>query len=231
MSRSFQLPDRLFRLAATGAISFVVLTIIAMFLFPGGTAIDPHSRGYSFFLNPFSDLGQTHAGGVSNLPSMVLFILAMMIGAMTLSTFFVAVSCCVNGCTSSRHLSRAGAIAGIVSGICFAGVGCTPWDLYLHVHMVFVIWAFRLFLAAVILNLLAVMAMPDVPRRFAWVFATFALLLLGYILLLSFGPAFNTERGIKVHVIGQKLIVYFAILTVLVQSISMHKHFRLRHQA
>ena len=171
MPRSFQLPDRLFRLAAGGSISFVILTIIAMFLFPGGTALDPHSQGYSFFMNAFSDLGQTHvAGGVSNLPSMLLFVLAMTTGAMTLSTFFVAVMCCVNGCTSSKHLSRAGALAGITSGLCFAGVGFTPWNLYLSVHMIFVVWAFRLFLGAVVLNLFlsAFLAMPDVPRRFAF---------------------------------------------------------------
>jgi hypothetical protein len=231
MHRSFQLPDRLFRLAAGGSISFVLLTIIAMFLFPGGTALDPHNHGYSFFMNPFSDLGQTQAGGVSNLPSMLLFISAMTIGAMTLSTFFVGVMCCVNGCARSKHLSRAGAVAGIVSGLCFAGVGFTPWDLYLHIHMIFVVWAFRLFLGAVVLNLLALMAMPEVPRRFAYIFAIFAVLLFSYILLLGFGPAFNTEWGIRVHVIGQKLIVYSAILTVLVQSITMHRHFRPKLQA
>ena len=44
-----------------GCIQFVVLTVIAMVFYPGGTHGDPTTKGYSFFRNFFSDLGFIHS--------------------------------------------------------------------------------------------------------------------------------------------------------------------------
>ena len=38
---------------------FFVLTIVAMFLYPGGTHLDPSAAHYEFTRNFFSDLGAT----------------------------------------------------------------------------------------------------------------------------------------------------------------------------
>ncbi|MDQ2713331.1 MAG: hypothetical protein M3Z08_00285, partial [Chloroflexota bacterium] len=48
----------IFRLAVAVCLLFLLLTVIAMLLYPGGTMANHHSQGYTFFLNFFSDLGR-----------------------------------------------------------------------------------------------------------------------------------------------------------------------------
>ncbi len=38
-----------FHLVIRGTLAFVVLTIAAMFFYPGGSLANPNTRGYSFF--------------------------------------------------------------------------------------------------------------------------------------------------------------------------------------
>ncbi|HVX96178.1 MAG TPA: hypothetical protein VHK47_14800 [Polyangia bacterium] len=48
-------------LVLAGVVAGVVLLGIAMEVYPGGTAIDPHTRGHSFWLNLLCDLTEQHA--------------------------------------------------------------------------------------------------------------------------------------------------------------------------
>ena len=69
----------MFRLSRIGLAAAVVLTAVAMFLYPGGTLFDRTSRGYSFFENSFSDLGSTVAwNGQSNPGSSIEFAAAIL---------------------------------------------------------------------------------------------------------------------------------------------------------
>jgi hypothetical protein len=65
---------------------------------------------------------------------------------------------------------------------------------------------------------------PGLPRRTAWVFATFAMMLIAYLILLSAGLAGSPAATAMVQATGQKIIVYAAIITVLVQSLEMRRH-------
>jgi hypothetical protein len=53
-----------FQLLFSSCIIFLVATGVAMLFFPGGTILDHHTKGYSFFNNFFSELGRwrTHTG-------------------------------------------------------------------------------------------------------------------------------------------------------------------------
>jgi hypothetical protein len=221
---------RWFGFAVTGALLFILLTAAAMLIYPGGTPTEPTRQRYSFFVNFFSDLGRTRTfTGQPNRESQILFTMGVMIGGAAMAYFFRAFAGCTAGCwkqgrRTAVHLSRSGALLGTAAGICFIGVAFTPWDIYLGAHMVFVLWAFRLFLGAVVLNLLAVMLEPGLPRRTAWVFATFAMMLIAYLILLSAGLAGSPAATAMVQATGQKIIVYAAIITVLVQSLEMRRH-------
>lgn len=219
--RSFWERD-VFRGIAIACVLFILLTVIAMLLFPGGSVSDPKAQHYAFFMNFFSDLGATHTiSGASNLPSMILFIIAMTIVAITLIVFFVAFTRFFTTSTTTRWLGRFAVVFGIIASISFVGIAATPWNLYLAAHNTFVQWAFRAFLAAVVLCLIAILVTRGFPRRFAWVFLAFAVLLTVYIFLITFGPAPNTPAGSVIQATGQKIIVYGAILTVLVQSLNV----------
>jgi hypothetical membrane protein len=68
---------RIFDLVVAGCLGFIVLTALAMLVYPGGTASDATTRGYSFFTNFFSDLGRTQArNGEPNTMAASLFFIA-----------------------------------------------------------------------------------------------------------------------------------------------------------
>src|SRR6266516_4743165 len=152
-------------------VLFILPTAGAMLLFPGGSVSDPNARHYAFFMNFFSDLGATHTiSGASNLPSMILFISGMTIVALALVVFFVAFTRFFTTSTTTRWLGRFVVVFGIIASISFIGIAATPWNLYLDALNMFVQWAFRAFLAAVVLCLIAILITRGFPRRFAWVF-------------------------------------------------------------
>jgi hypothetical protein len=213
----------LFGVVAVACASFFVLTLAAMLLYPGGSVAQPDAERYSFFLNFFSDLGQTQVGygsGAPNGPSMVLFVVALIAAAAALVLFFAGFTRLVRS-PRSQWLARAAAAFGIVAGISFVGVALTPWNHFLQAHNAFVMWAFRAFFAGDVLLFAAVALEPGFPRRFAWIFGAFAALLAAYVLLLTFGPAAATPLGSLVQATGQKIIAYASILTVCVQSLNV----------
>ena len=72
-----------------GSILFVVLIFVAMLFYPGGTHINPNSKGYSFFQNFLSDLGLTVAcSGKENLVSCVLFTISFAIFGVSFAFYF-----------------------------------------------------------------------------------------------------------------------------------------------
>jgi len=215
----------LFGLVAATCGVYFVLTIVAMLLYPGGSVARPDSESYSFFLNFFSDLGQTHVGygssGASNLPSMLLFAFALISTALALALFFILFATLFGRSTSALWLARAAAACSIVTCVSFTGVALTPWNLFLQAHNAFVTLAFRSFLVALVLLIAALMLEPGMPRRFGAVFGAFAALLAVYVGLLALGPAASTPLGSIVQATGQKVIAYASIVTVLVQSLSV----------
>src|SRR4249920_2872742 len=71
-------------------LTYLLLTL-SMLLYPGGTKADPHTQGYSFFTNFLSDLGHTVTpSGQSNIASMVLFIIALILAGIATALFSLA---------------------------------------------------------------------------------------------------------------------------------------------
>jgi hypothetical membrane protein len=199
---------------------FVVLTAIAMFFYPGGSLADPTTHGYSFSQNFFSDLGRwTTRSGASNSVSATLFLFALTLAGCGLSMFFIASPQFFRETRSQSVLSISGSVLGTLSGFCFVGVASFPADRFLPIHARFVMWAFRLFAAAVLFHIAAIFRHSTYPRRYGWALAGFLVLLTGYILLLQFGPSpFRTHRGEVIQAVGQKIIVYASIISVTFQA-------------
>jgi hypothetical membrane protein len=211
---------RAFTLAAAGAALFVLLTTAAMFIYPGGTFSDPTTQGYRFSENFISELGfLTANNGERNPLGAGLFFLAMNLAGASLVLFFVTFWRLFRQPAWLRWLAGAGTLLGVLAGLCFMGVGFTPADVLRAPHIFFVVWAFRLFPAAVALYTAALFAHPTYPRRGGWLFVIFTACLVGYILLLELGPAFFTDAdGMRVQVAGQKVIVYCSLVCVMLQA-------------
>ena len=220
----FQFPFRrkqVFSLIAAGCILLVILTAIAMLFYPGGTASDPATIGYSFFTNFFGDLGRTQArNGQPNPVASPMFFIALTLAGAALIAFFVAFARFLARPRLERVLAGIGSLAGIVAGMCFIGVAFTPANSNGTLHTQFVLAAFEAFTVAAILYFSVIVREPKYPKRFAVVFGVFAVLLLLYLGLLFFGPTTRTPEGVLIQVTGQKIIVYASIVGVLIQALS-----------
>jgi len=208
-----------YRYVYIGCGLFVLLTVAAMFTYPGGTYTGDLTTGYDFFRNFFSDLGRmTAAGGRSNIISAILFFLALSIAGIGLIFFFIAFHNFFKNDGTGNILSLLGAISGAASGLFFIGIACAPYDLFLDIHYQFVFWAFRTFFIAVSIYAYVIFRQNIYPRRYGWIFVVFAVLLAAYIGLLEFGPSAATPEGLIIQATGQKIIVYVSIISVMAQA-------------
>ena len=212
--------DRPFLFTAFACVVFVISTVIAMLLYPGGSVADPNSRGYSFFHNFFSSLGLTVAvNGDPNTWSLVLFVGALILAGLGLAWFFVAVPQFYRRTRAQTALSLAGSLFGVLSGLCYIGVALTPANLVPGPHGRFTLWAFQAFLLTAVLYAVATWFNQAYPKVYAWVYVGFAVLLAGYVWLMLSGPDSDTVRGAMIQATGQKIIVYAAICCMLIQSV------------
>ncbi|MBD3197769.1 MAG: hypothetical protein GF317_22145 [Candidatus Lokiarchaeota archaeon] len=74
-----QLKNKVGYLVIINCIQFIVLTIIAMFTYAGGTFYNPGTRGESFFNNFFSELGglKNHEGDSNIISAIFLYFLSL----------------------------------------------------------------------------------------------------------------------------------------------------------
>ena len=220
-----------FRLIVATGICFLLLTGIAMLLYPGGTMTDPHQHGYAFFSNFLSDLGRTSTpSGQDNLVSHLLFLIALIIGAFGITLLFAAFTQFFATAGTARRLSHLGAVCGLATSLCFIGVAIIPLNRNGQLHNLFLYTASVTFIIAYLLLFLAVLLTHGFPRRCVYVFTAFAFLLAGSLLVfffnLFFGPAAGTPAWEIIHATGQKLIVAASILTGLMQILFMQPMLR-----
>ena len=219
----------IFSLVMVGCVLFVVLTLVAMLFYQGSTVNDPTTRGYVFTENFFSDLGRTQTRlGVPNTVSAALFFIALAAAGSGLVLFFLAFPQFFWQNPTGRLLSLLGSALGIGAGICFVGVAFTPANLLLKPHGQFVLWAFRLFPLAVACYIPALFSQRTYPRRYAWALTAFCAVLVGYYLLMTTGPAFGTPQGNIIQAVGQKVVVYASILSILYQAWGAHQQSMLK---
>jgi hypothetical protein len=219
MERIVSWGRRPFQLVMWGCGQFVVLTFIAMLIFPGGTRFNPAASSYTFFHNFFSELGFTVTrGGRANPIAAPTFFIALTLAGLGLVFFFVVFPQFFWKNTLLKVLSILGSFFGIVSGLAYVGIAFTPANLLPDPHLQFVLLAFRAFLPAVLFYLVVIFLDREYPNRYAVVYLFFAGLLAAYILLITRGPDLDTARGVMIQATGQKIIVYAAIVTIFIQS-------------
>jgi len=204
---------------------FVVLTLIAMLTYAGGTVDNHAARGYSFTHNFLSNLGMlTALSGEPNWVSAVLFFISLAAAGVCLVIFFILFQRFFQASRLQKVLSLIGSILGMLAGISFIGIACAPADIARPAHMQFVLWAFRLFPLAVLCYVPVMFMDKRYPKVYAWVFAVFCLMLIGYYLLITNGPSFDSPEGLVIQVVGQKVIAYVSILSIGIQSMGAYRY-------
>ena len=209
----------LFLLVIAGCLQFVVVSMVAMSFYPGGTYSDNSTAGYAFPQNFFSDLGRTAAhDGAPNTTSMALFIITVCLAGLALIVFFSAVPPHFAENRTARRLSIIGSIVGVIVGVSYIGIALAPADASLTLHGRFVYAAFTGFLLVVICYSTAILKSRAYPRAYAFAYFAFAAILAVYLVVLYNAPDIKTTRGLTIQAVGQKIVVYTGIACMVIQS-------------
>lgn len=195
------------------AVQFVVLTTLAMWIYPGGSWPEPFAGHYQFTANFLSDLGRTVAfNGESNTTASILFGIALAtIGAALIAFAWGWKHFAEHG--RGRGAGIACAILGTISGLGFIGVGLTPWDRHLDAHNACVLAAFGALLFYTV-AITIVMIKNRARRSWLVLDAIYLACILAYVLIIVFGPRLDTMHGRFVQVVAQKAIVYISMLHI-----------------
>jgi hypothetical protein len=197
------------------AIQFVVLTATAMLLYAGGTWFDSSPHHYEITGNFLSDLGATRAlSGRSNYSSSVLFFIALATSGAALVVFSWAWRGFAFELGRAKWAGYTSMVLGTLSGLAFIGVAVTPWNLWLDLHNLCVISAFGL-LMLYITALTWLMARNGIRGLRLGLNALYLAVIIGYVALVIFGPRMGTEHGLRIQVIGQKIVAYASMLHIM----------------
>ena len=208
-----------FQFGVFGTLQFLVLTILAMLIYPGGTIHHPEYEAYDFLYNYFSDLGRTFTfDGSTNWLSHIIFKATLTISGVCLILFFVALPTLFKS-NVTKILILIASFFGIIAGVCYIGIANVPWNLDLRLHHSWVYKGFISFLIMVLFYSAAILMEKSYPNRYAKAFGIFAIILFIQIVIMLFGPrAYRSNTGLLIQAVAQKVLVYSEILVMLFQA-------------
>ena len=203
---------------------FVILNIIAMLSYPGGTFLDDATVGYSFTRNFLSDLGRTLSyPGEVNFLSAQLFNMALILSGVVFANFYLYVRKIFIE-ENQRTLALIGSFFGVLGGISLAGVGLTPADLYLELHMICATWLFRFFFVASLCYSIVIFRHSKFENKYAMGYLVFTFSILLYILISELGPSpKEVPWALALQVVSQKMILLILMAAIYIQTMGLKK--------
>ena len=213
-----------------GILLFVILNFISMIVYPGGTIIEPNTKGYSFFHNFLSNLGEwTAKNGEDNTVSAYLFNSSMLILALSYFLFYVTFLRIQLKFNRNKILNFLSFSTILISLISFVLVAVFSADnSTFDIHVFFVKVAFRLLLIHCFIQLFIVYK-SKLSKRMLRSSSLFSLMLFLFIVVMEYGPSpFRDNQSLFIQVTSQKMIVISILLYFFVQvseSISMSKKY------
>jgi len=199
---------------------FIILNIVSMIFYPGGTIIDKDTDGYLFFYNFLSNLGEiTARNGENNFISSILFNSSLVLLSISILLFYTKYFQFFKLDKKSYNLVRIALIfllSSIVSFICVALFTADETSFDLHVF--FVKLAFRSLFLFTIFQSIAIYFHPQMSNRLLFVSTIFSLSVLFFILIMDYGPnPFENNSSLFIQVTAQKVIVFCILLNTYFQ--------------
>ncbi len=191
-------------LGIIGVIQFILLTAIAMAVYPGG---------YSLFGNFFSQLGCTVSSNnhLPSIPSRIIFIIACTLTAVLNIPFMLALRTNFTQTKVEKILSGIGTFLGVASSPFLSLIAIFPANLQFGPHILATRLFFLLFGLAIIIYTPALFLNKTYNKILAFYGVPVAIAALLYIFLFINNAAF------------QKFTVYFMISWVIVQGVYLWK--------
>lgn len=221
---TWHVTTRLFTRARWSAALAATLGVVAMLLYPGGTALDRTSHHYSLTQNFLSDLGMMAAwDGAPNRVGAPLFVASLVALVVGLGGALVGFVQLYSTSRRSSVLARAALAVGLLVSAAFVGVALTPEDRMMGLHVKFTLFAFRAFPGVTLLLALASRVSGVAPPRVTLAWSILTAVLLAYVALLGWGPPLDTPSGLATYVIAQKVVSIAAIGIVVYQSVEAQR--------
>ena len=208
----------IFTLSRWASGTSVVLAVVAMLVYPGGTVRDPTTRGYRLFQNFMSDLGMTVAhGGRPNDLGAYLFVGSLGLLALALVGCAVGFVMLHSSSPRQRHLVRAAGAAAALVGAGLLGAALTPADVSLALHLRFSSVAIGTAPVPLLLFALASARDDRFPKGVPAAWLALALLV-GVLFAMRWGPGIATDRGLMIQVTVQKVVAVAVVAIVTYQT-------------
>ena len=211
--------EDIFPLTVIGSVQFLILSIIAMFTYKGGTRLDPTSKGYSFFSNFFSDLGRTisYSGEVNTVSAVIFFITLIGLGLSFLG-YFLIIPELFSETDEGEKYSKLASLIGKCSVIAFIGIAFAPANLLPLIHDLFVVTGFTL--VAIVSGISFLLTSKDsrFARKYTINYIVLFLVILCYGGLSLFIPTIITPTHLLIRATIQKIVVYTLIFSFLFQN-------------
>ena len=207
------------------AILFILLQLLGMQVYPGGTMYDASSQGYSFSKNFFSDMGAyTARNGDPNYLSMIIFAMSLTIVGITFISYYLLLPKLLGNDRINYFLSWAGTVFAIGGSACMIGTGFTPSDVVFAPHIFFANNIFHCFLVTALFYTIVIFRSNGLQRRYAIGYAMFFLSIFIYVMILQYGPSANSgESALIFQVLSQKVIVIVFCFSVIHQTYGFTK--------
>ena len=207
-------------------IFFVLASIIAAYFYAGGNIHNPSQVGYSVTHNFLSDLGgfKSHSGKVNILSALLFNISMIMFILVGVSFLFVPRLFKEN--KTNYFLSILGSIFFFLGTVFFAGVGFTPYDLYLDMHVFFAINAFRFLIPASVLYF-TVLLRSSISNKYALAIIVLFLLTFFYVVyqIVSASPLESLEKMVEQATL-QKIIALINVVSIFILSFAFEEQIR-----
>lgn len=202
------------------AILFILLQVVGMQVYPGGTMHDASTIGYSFSKNFFSDMGAYAArNGEPNYLSMIIFALSLTIVGITFSLYYLFLPRVLGNDRANYLLASTGTLFAIGGSICMIGTGFTPSDIVFAPHVFFANNIFHCFLVTALLYTIVIFRSDSLKKRYAMGYAMFFISIFIYVGILQYGPSANSgESAMIFQVLSQKMIVLVFCCSVIHQT-------------
>ena len=201
-------------------ILFIILQILGMSVYPGGTIHDNSTIGYSFSKNFFSDMGAYAARNEEpNYLSMIIFSSSLTIVGITFALYYLFLPRVLGIDKINYVLASIGTIFAIGSSICMIGTGLTPTDIVFGPHVFFANNIFHCSLVSSLLYTIVIFRSNILEKKYAIGYAFFFLAIFAYVGVIQYGPSARSSEGALIfQVLSQKMIVIAFCCSVLHQT-------------
>jgi len=158
-------------------ILFLILTITAMFFYPGGNREDNMEPGFNLLYVTLSDLGRYYAiNSLPNTISQALFVPGFILLGISNVIFYLILDSFYKETEKIKWASLTGTILGVISGIFYIFIALTPVDLQVKLHNAFIFAAAPFKYGALICFVIVMFVDKKLPKKFSYLILSILIL-------------------------------------------------------